>query len=164
MKLLSDACEYGLRAVVWLSQCPDEPQKVKDIAEQIKAPAGYLIKVLQDLTKAGILSARRGSNGGFLMLSDPAKITPLDVINAIDPIERINTCPLGIAIHGSDLCQIHRRIDDAMGAIEESFQRLSIHEVIAKTVENNSFCNVLMSCGEMRDSCVQNEATQIREH
>ena len=164
MKLLSDACEYGLRAVVWLSQCPDEPQKVKDIAEQIKAPAGYLIKVLQDLTKAGILSARRGSNGGFLMLSDPTKITPLDVINAIDPIERINTCPLGIAIHGSDLCQIHRRIDDAMGAIEESFQQLSIHEVIAKTLENESFCNTLTPCGEKQDSLTRSEVASVPEH
>lgn len=163
MKLLSDACEYGLRAVVWLSQCPDEPQKVKDIAEQIKAPAGYLIKVLQDLTKAGILSARRGSNGGFLMLSDPTKITPLDVINAIDPIERINTCPLGITIHGDDLCQIHRSIDDAMGAIEESFQQLSIHEVIAKTLANDSFCNVLMPCGEKQNSCAQNEVASVPE-
>lgn len=147
MKLLSEACEYGLRSVVWLARCPDEPQKVKDIAQEIQAAPGYLVKVLQDLTRAGILAARRGSNGGFTLLSDPAKLTALDVINAIDALERIRSCPLGTKSHNRNLCPIHRRIDDAMALIEESFRQVTILEV----VENDSLAE--LQCGRLQPKC-----------
>jgi Rrf2 family nitric oxide-sensitive transcriptional repressor len=144
MKLLSEACEYGLRAVVWMAQCPGEPQKVKGIAEEIKAAPGYLVKVLQALTKAGILSARRGSNGGFTLKSDPSELTALDIINAIDPLERITTCPLDLDSHATSLCPIHRGIDDAMGMIEDGFGQLTIREVIADASTLNPVCKVLV--------------------
>jgi len=145
MKLLSEACEYGLRAVVWMAQRPGEPQKVKDIAEEIKAAPGYLVKVLQELTKAGILSARRGSQGGFMLQSDPAELTALDVINAIDPLERIRSCPLSLDAHAAELCPIHRRIDDAMAMIEESFGGLTVQDVISGGPGANSACEVLVA-------------------
>src|SRR5690606_24626607 len=53
MKLLNDATEYGLRAVVWLSNQPREPHKVQAIAEATDAARGYLIKGLRALAKAG---------------------------------------------------------------------------------------------------------------
>lgn len=144
MKLLSEACEYGLRAVIWMAQSPGQPQKVKDIAEEINAAPGYLVKVLQELTKAGILTARRGSNGGFTLRSDPSKLTALDVINAIDPLERITTCPLDLESHATALCPIHRGIDDAMGMIEDGFGQLTIREVIADASTLNPVCKVLV--------------------
>lgn len=151
MKLLSEACEYGLRAVVWMAQRPGEPQKVKDIAEEIKAAPGYLVKVLQELTKAGILSARRGSNGGFTLQSDASTLTALDVINAIDPLERINSCPLELEAHATALCPIHRRIDDAMAMIEDSFRQLTIRDVIANTSEFSPVCKMLVPDSGLHD-------------
>lgn len=143
MKLMSEACEYGLRAVIWLAQRPDETQKVREIAEGTKAAPGYLVKVLQALTKAGILSAQRGSNGGFTLLRDPADLTVLDIINAIDPIERIRTCPLGIKSHGECLCPMHRRIDDAYAQIEESFANSRINELMAEPSPSKPLCGAL---------------------
>lgn len=143
MKLMSEACEYGLRAVLWLAQRPDETQKVREIAEATKAAPGYLVKVLQALTKAGILSAQRGSNGGFTLLKDPAQLTVLDIINAIDPIERIRTCPLGIESHGPNLCPMHRRIDDAYAQIEESFAASRIAELMEDPSPSKPLCSAL---------------------
>ena len=165
MKLLSEASEYGLRAVVWMAQCPAEPQKVKDIAAQIKAAPGYLVKVLQELAKAGILSARRGSQGGFLLERDPSRLTALDVINAIDPFERIATCPLALDAHALELCPVHRRIDDAMATIEENFRQLTIRDVIAhgaatKSDSPHSTCEFLSPeiCTES-GACFDSRAT-----
>ena len=157
MKLLSEACEYGLRSVVWLAGSPDEPQKVKDIAHQIQAAPGYLVKVLQDLTRAGILAARRGSNGGFTLLSDPAKLTALDVINAIDPLERIHSCPLAKKSHSHNLCPIHHRIDNAVAQIEESFREITIAEV----VESDSLAE--LQCGRLRPECSVQVVSAISE-
>lgn len=142
MKLLSDACEYGLRAVVWMAQRPAEPQKVKEIAEATKSAPGYLVKVLQELTKAGILSARRGSQGGFTLQRDPQTLTVLEVINAIDPIERITRCPLGLAEHGTQLCLLHRRVDDALQMIEETFGDTTIAQIVSSPSRLHPLCRV----------------------
>jgi Rrf2 family protein len=143
MKLLSEACEYGLRAVIWLAQRPEEPYKVKQIADEIRAAPGYLVKVLQDLTRAGILAARRGSNGGFTLIGDPSTLTALDVINAIDPLERITSCPLQLDAHQTHLCPIHRQIDDAMATIEDLFRRLTIQDVVANQGKLPGQCRIL---------------------
>lgn len=143
MKLLSDATEYGLRAVVWLAQRPGQPQKVREIAEGTHAAAGYLVKVLQSLAKAGILSAKRGSLGGFELQRDPATLSVLDVINAVDPIERIHTCPLGLTAHGVHLCPMHRQIDDALASIEASFAKTTIRDLVTQPSRSQPLCDLL---------------------
>lgn len=143
MRLLSDASEYGLRAVVWLAQRPGSTQKVREIAEATRASPGYLVKVLQSLAKVGILSAQRGAHGGFTLERDPRTLSVLDVINAIDPIERIRTCPLGIESHGAALCPMHRRIDDAMAQIECGFAQSTIHELMTEPSASKPLCTAL---------------------
>ncbi len=147
MKLLSDATEYGLRAVVWLAQRPGQAQKVREIAEGTHAAPGYLVKVLQALAKARILSAQRGSSGGFRLERDPAELSVLEVINAIDPIERIRTCPLGLEAHGECLCSMHRRIDDAIAAIEQSFGDSTIEDLLTEPSASHPLCDALTAGG-----------------
>lgn len=148
MKLLSDASEYALRATVWLAQRPaDQPGKVREIADATQSAPGYLIKVLQDLARAGILTAQRGSRGGFQLARRPAELTVLDIINAVDPVERITTCPLGIAAHGTSLCPMHRQIDQALALIEETFANITIEQVLSEPPETTAnACTALIGC------------------
>jgi Rrf2 family transcriptional regulator, nitric oxide-sensitive transcriptional repressor len=148
MKLLTDASEYALRATAWMAMRPGVPQKVREIAEATHAAPGYLVKVLQSLAKAGILSAQRGSTGGYSLLRDPATLTVFEIINAVDPMERIHTCPLGLSTHGKDLCPMHRRVDDAMAAIETSFRETTIHDLISTPSRSTPLCNALTVEGE----------------
>ena len=143
MKLLSEASESGLRAIVWMAQRRSDSHKVRDIAEGIQAAPGYLVKVLQELSKSGILSARRGSQGGFTLIRNPEGLTALEVITAIDPIERITSCPLRLSSHGTQLCPLHRRIDDALAIIEESFRSATIADMIRASGQPIPLCNAL---------------------
>ena len=143
MKLLSNASEYGLRAVVWLAQHPGWAQKVRQIADGTQATPGYLIKALQALAKVGILSAQRGSSGGFRLEREPDMLSVLDVINAIDPIERIRTCPLGLRSHGQCLCPMHQKIDDAMAAIEQKFGESTIGDLLSEKTTSYPLCDAL---------------------
>jgi Rrf2 family protein len=130
MRLLSDAVEYGVRSVIWLAQQPDKTCKVREIAEGIRAAPGYLVKVLQALAKAGLISAQRGSQGGFRLERDPAHLTVLEVISAIDPIERIRKCPLGLESHADSLCPMHRQVDDALALIERGFAQTTVADLL----------------------------------
>jgi len=145
MKLLSDASEYGLRAMVWLSQQPTGVYKLQEIAEGTKAPPGYLIKALQALAKAGIVSTHRGSAGGFSLVRRPDDVSVLDVIAAIDPIERIRSCPLGLDAHARFLCPMHQRIDDALAQIERTFGASVIAELVDRSAASDDLCSGL--CG-----------------
>ena len=143
MKLFSDASEYALRAVVWLAQRPSQTQKVREIAAATHAAPGYLVKVLQALAKADILSAQRGSLGGFTLKRDPATLSVLEVVNAIDPIERMHTCPLGLAQHSGHLCPMHTRIDDAIVTIENCFGSSTIKELLLACEHSTCSCQAL---------------------
>ncbi len=145
MKLLSDASEYALRAVVWLAYHPDEPQKVRQIADGTHSAPGYLIKVLQMLTRAGILSAQRGSLGGFKLEREPEGLSVFEVINAVDPLERIETCPLGLKSHGTRLCPLHRGIDNAMEAIQSIFETCSIAQLVKPAAFSKPLLETVLS-------------------
>jgi len=47
-------------------------------------PRRFLLHILRDLAKQGILQSIRGGGGGFLLHRQPEQISLLDVIEAID--------------------------------------------------------------------------------
>ncbi|MHB1157893.1 MAG: RrF2 family transcriptional regulator [Phycisphaerales bacterium] len=145
MKLLSDASEYALRAVVWLADHRDAPCTTQEIAAATKSSPGYLAKVLQQLGRAGILSAQRGLRGGFTLNREPDDISVLEVINAVDHMERIVTCPLGLKSHGKRLCPLHRRIDQAMAQIEEAFAGATIADILSEPTKSKPLCEMTVS-------------------
>ena len=133
MAMISQTAEYALRAVVHLA-AEDETmsQTVEQIAAGTRVPAGYLSKVLQSLSRAGLISSQRGLGGGFRLVKTAKEISVLEVIRAVDPIQRILTCPLGLAAHGTRLCPLHKRLDDAVAMIEEVFGAATIAEMLDK--------------------------------
>ncbi len=137
--MLSQTAEYALRAAVCLAASPDERLTTPRIAAITRVPAGYLSKVLQALARAGLVESYRGLGGGFVLARPAAELTVLEVINAVDPIRRITTCPLHIAAHGTSLCPLHRRLDGAIAAVEVAFAATTIAEILAEP-EGAGFC------------------------
>ena len=128
--MISQTTEYALRAVVWLARQPDEQQGTKKISEAIQVPGGYLSKVLQKLTRAGLVTSSPGRGGGFRLARDPADIRVLEVVNAVDPLQRIQSCPLGLASHGSNLCALHRKLDEDLARTEKAFASTTITDLL----------------------------------
>ena len=130
MQLISRTSEYALRAVIWLVQEPARSQTTRQIATGTRTPPDYVSKVLQLLAKAGLVRSQRGLGGGFRLASDPTQITVLDVINAVDPLERILTCPLGLKAHGTNLCPLHCGLNDVMLQMEATFAKTKLADLL----------------------------------
>jgi Rrf2 family protein len=130
--MISQTAEYALRAVVLLGASPGRPLTTQQIAEESGVPAGYLSKVLQGLGRAGLVEAQRGLRGGFVLASPLDELTVLEVINAVDPLRRIERCPLGRAEHGWRLCPLHRRLDEGVALLEELYGETTIAELVAR--------------------------------
>jgi Rrf2 family protein len=127
--MMSQSAEYSLRAVVCLASHPGRPLTIRQVADLTHVPAGYLAKILNALSRANLVTAQRGLNGGFTLRKDPAQITLLDVVQVADPSRRIATCPLGVC--GGDLCPLHWRIDAAAEAAERTLASSTVADVLA---------------------------------
>ena len=138
--MLSQTVEYALRAVTYLATAPRESRTVDQVAEATHVPVAYLSKVLQQLVRAKIVTSRRGSGGGFMLARPPAQLSILEVVQAVDPIERITTCPLGLAAHGKRLCPLHRRLDNALAEMEKAFGASTLAEILAEPTTSVPLC------------------------
>ncbi|MBV8383030.1 MAG: Rrf2 family transcriptional regulator [Planctomycetaceae bacterium] len=138
--MFSQTVEYALRAVVHLADRAPSPRTTEEIATATRVPKAYLSKILQGLCRAGIVHSRRGIGGGMTLAKSAASLTILEVINAVEPIGRITTCPLGQEAHGDRLCPLHRRLDDALALMEEAFDRTTLAELLADPSESVPLC------------------------
>lgn len=127
--MISKTAEYALRAVACMGSAPEHPVSANALAEQTKVPRRYLTRVLQDLCAAGITQSRPGPGGGYELIKSPNKLTILDVINTVDPIQRIKKCPLGLKTH-TKLCPLHAELDRAYAATEKAFASVTIQQLV----------------------------------
>jgi Rrf2 family protein len=139
--MFSQKVEYALRAVVHLAASAPAARTVEQIATATKVPQAYLAKVVQALVHAGVLRSQRGIGGGISLVKAPAELTILEVVNAVDPIRRINHCPLDLASHGVNLCPLHRRVDNALAMVEEAFRSTTLAEVLAEPTSSVPLCD-----------------------
>ncbi|WP_366935566.1 Rrf2 family transcriptional regulator [Chitinophaga sp.] len=110
MAIFSKTCEYAMRAVFYVAQRSHEGYKVgiKEIAEQINSPEPFLAKILQRLSKEGLIQSVKGPNGGFYF--DAASLNrPLaDIVTAVDGNAIFTGCGLGLTYCSeANPCPLH---------------------------------------------------------
>ena len=138
--MISQTVEYALRAAVYLAERAPSPCTTDQIAAVTKVPKAYLSKVLQCLCRGGIIHSQRGIGGGMSLARSPEEVTILEVVNAVEPIARIRTCPLKLAAHGARLCPLHRRVDNALALVEEAFGRTTLAEILGEPTTSLPLC------------------------
>ncbi len=138
--MFSQSTEYALRAAVWLAENEGQPQTTQQIAEATRVPAPYLAKMLQSLSRAKLVRGSRGVGGGFELMRPASGVSILDIVNAVDPIRRIESCPLDLAAHRVRLCPLHKKLDDAIAVIENSFATTSLADVLGGNSRHKPLC------------------------
>ena len=138
--VISQTVEYALRAVAHLAQQSPQACTTEEIAVVTRVPRAYLSKVLQSLVRGGVVHSQRGIGGGMTLTKPPSQLTILEVVNAVEPIRRIRSCPLGLAMHGMHLCPLHRRLDDAMAMVEKAFSASTLAEILAEPSRSTPLC------------------------
>ena len=127
--MFSQTAEYALRAVAYLAE-QGAPRTVAQIATATKVPPSYLSKVMQGLAKAELVVSQRGLHGGFHLAIPTHQLCVYDIIQAVDPIQRIDKCPLNLPQHTHHLCKLHQRMDDTLAQVELVFRQTTFAEVL----------------------------------
>ena len=150
--MISKTAEYALRAVVCLAGSLKTPMTTLQISQTAKLPVGYLSKVMQGLVQAGLVNSFGRLGGGFVLAKEPRDLSVYEIIQAVDPLQRIRSCPLELRSHGAQLCALHRRLDDAMAMVEKAFRESTIAELLAASTKSKPLCDVgLRGKLEVRD-------------
>lgn len=143
--LFSKSVEYALRAVAWLAAHDEAmssaggtapatgadrtPAPATQIAEATQIPSRFLSDILQALARAGVVHSQRGPKGGFNLARPADEIRVLDVVNVIDPIHRVGSCPLTGADRHDTLCALHQMLDDSLARIETVFAQTMVSQL-----------------------------------
>jgi len=138
--MFSQTVEYALRAVVCLGQHVGAALTTQELADLTHVPASYMSKVLQSLGRAGIIRATRGIGGGYLLALPADHVSIYEVISAIEPVQRIKTCPLGLKSHGTNLCPLHHRMDHVLAGAEKAFRETTIAELLNDSNPSTPLC------------------------
>ena len=83
---ISSRCDYAVRAVVELARRAqnDTPLTATAIATEQNIPEKYLVHILLQLKRAGIVRSIRGAQGGYLLVQLPGAISLLDIVIAAE--------------------------------------------------------------------------------
>ena len=85
---ISQKLEYACRAMAQLAKHADGGQltRLEELAQREAVSANFLVQILNDLRRAGIIESRRGMSGGYLLARPPETITLRQIVEAVDPL------------------------------------------------------------------------------
>jgi len=94
MKLITRDTDYALRAVSYIVKNKKRVVTAAEMVGELKIPRPFLRKILQVLSKKGIISSSKGRGGGFILALKPEKIYLLDIVRVFQGPLKLNECTL----------------------------------------------------------------------
>ena len=115
MGLFSKTCEYAMRAVFYIAKRSEEGHRcgIKEIAEHIDSPEHFLAKILQKLSKEGLIQSAKGPTGGFYL--DAASLNrPLsDIVSTFEGEGIFTGCGMGLSYCSEESpCPLHNEFKE----------------------------------------------------
>ncbi|MBI4535624.1 MAG: Rrf2 family transcriptional regulator [Ignavibacteriae bacterium] len=128
--VFSRQCEYALQAVLYLAlKSPGEMTSMKEMAEKLDIPYHFVSKILQNLTRKGLLSSLKGPSGGFTLSMPSRDITLFHIVEAIDGVEFTKNCVLGFPeCSGKNPCAVH----DTWATLREGLYNMLVSKNVAE--------------------------------
>ena len=88
--LFSAKAEYACVAMLELAARYGDPKPVRlaDVADKHGIPQRFLVQILLDLKRAGLIASTRGAAGGYALAKSPDDVSLFDILEVIDPPEQ----------------------------------------------------------------------------
>ncbi len=135
---LTRAADYAIRVMIHMAGLPPGTTvRLRTLANEVAVPESFLAKVLQTLTRGGLVLSRRGPDGGFELVPSSMQATTLDVIDAIEGPVQLNSC-LGEdgCCERRDWCPAHSVWAEAQIAMLTVLSRETIGELALRAARN----------------------------
>ncbi len=143
--MFSKTCEYAIRAVLYVAQKTDEQNKIsiKDIAAAIGSPVHFIAKILQDLSRKGIIQSVKGPNGGFYLNAASKRQPLMNVIVAVDGDKIFKNCALGLGNCSKEKpCPLHHEFEKIKSQMERVLENATLESFSKSLDQQLTFLNL----------------------
>ncbi|NVN19828.1 Rrf2 family transcriptional regulator [Muricauda sp. HICW] len=131
--MFSKACEYGIRAAVYIALQSLDGRRVSvtEIAGEIDSPIAFTAKILQQLTRNNIVNSVKGPTGGFeIERKDMDRVNLSMIVKAIDGDNIYVGCGLGLKECNADKpCPLHDKFVDIRSNLRTMLKSTSLYEL-----------------------------------
>lgn len=143
--MLSNACKYAIRAVVYLAIHGNVNNKLsaKIIAEELEVPQPFLAQLLRKLTTNKLVSSSKGPGGGFFLDQKNMENTLWEVVSSIDGEYKFDDCFLGLSkCNNENPCPVHHIVSPFKEEILSSFKDKSIAVFVTEIEQNGTIISL----------------------
>jgi FeS assembly SUF system regulator len=144
MLKLAKLTDYATVVMTAIAADPARVHSAQELADSSRLPAATVSKLLKQLSKAGLIEATRGSQGGYRLTRSADQITVADVIDAVEGPIAVTRC----SIHTGD-CSIETSCGTRANwrlintAIRQALEAVTLAQIAAPLRRGNSGENPL---------------------
>ncbi|RYD48444.1 MAG: Rrf2 family transcriptional regulator [Verrucomicrobiaceae bacterium] len=127
---ISQKLEYACRAMAQLAKYHDGRTltRLEDLAQREAVSGNFLVQILNDLRRAGLIESRRGKAGGYLLGRAADKITLRQIVEAVDPtLLQLSTTHEGESGQG-----VTRAWNQVSSSLRVSLDKITLESVAGK--------------------------------
>ncbi len=126
---ISKASAVAIHGLAYIADAPDQaPLDVKEIADGLGMPQGYLAKTLQTLSRNQLVYSRRGPKGGYQLARRPHDISLLDIIEAVEGPVPARRCEFHPGEHCRlfERCKIRKQLESLREQTRELYRGVTL--------------------------------------
>jgi Rrf2 family protein len=127
---ISQKLEYACRAMTQLAKFHDGRTltRLEDLAQREAVSGNFLVQILNDLRRAGLIDSRRGKAGGYLLARSADQITLRQVVEAVDP----SLLQCSVTREGDSGPAVRLAWDQVSSALQESLGHITLESLANK--------------------------------
>lgn len=147
---ITQTADYAVRTVVFLAMHRgSEPVAAAAIAKEMTIPADYISKVVQALSRAGLVESVPGRNGGARLARDAQDLSMLEVVEAVDGPVTLTRCVIRPGACPRDqFCPVHGFWKEAQKGLVSKLASTKIADICRKAEKKDAATGAAVPAGE----------------
>lgn len=103
--------------------------RLDDLAQREAVSANFLVQILNDLRRGGLIISKRGKDGGYLLSRHPSEITLLEIVHSTEPalLEKNNIQP------GESGPRVQQTWEDVSQVLEAKLKSITLESLTTQT-------------------------------
>lgn len=124
---LTSFTDYGLRALIYMATLPEGTQtNITEVTDTYGVSRNHMVKIINQLSRAGFVAATRGKNGGIRLGMDPEKIIIGDVVRKMEPLQLVNCSECSI----TPACRLRKALNDAVQLFLKELDNYTLADLV----------------------------------
>jgi len=126
---LTSFTDYGLRALIFLASLPaDQMTSITEVSETYNVSRNHMVKIINQLSRSGYVTAVRGKNGGIRLGRPAAQIIIGEVVREMEPLQLVN-CSSEFC-HITSACRLKKALYDAVQCFLQELDKYTLADLV----------------------------------